>query len=268
MTFEKEDLSGSNPKFVVRDRDGVKWTVKLGDEARSETAASRFVWAAGYFTAEDYFVADLRVEGMPAHLKRGAQFASAQGARNARLKRHISGEENEGAWSWRADPFSGSREWNGLRVLMALLNNWDLKDENNVIYKEKSGEEIYMVSDLGATFGASAHIYPHRRSKDDLREYEKSRFIRRETPKFVDFATPGRPSILYLGYMKSYFERIRMEWIGKEIPRADAKWIGELLGHLSKSQIRDAFRAAGYTAEEIDGFSSVLEARIAALKDL
>ena len=54
-TFVKEDLDGSNPKFVVRDRDGVKWKVKLGLEARPETVATRLVWAVGYFANEDYF---------------------------------------------------------------------------------------------------------------------------------------------------------------------------------------------------------------------
>src|SRR5579862_9062574 len=54
FTFIQEDMDGSNPKFDVRDQDGVKWKVKLGAEARPEVAASRLVWAAGYFTNEDY----------------------------------------------------------------------------------------------------------------------------------------------------------------------------------------------------------------------
>src|SRR5580698_4012444 len=49
FTFLKEDLDGTNPKFDVRDENGVKWKVKLGIEARPETAASRLTWAAGYF---------------------------------------------------------------------------------------------------------------------------------------------------------------------------------------------------------------------------
>src|SRR5437016_5202568 len=56
FTFEKEDLEGTNPKFVVRDADGLKWKVKLGLEARPETVASRIVWAAGYYADEDYFL--------------------------------------------------------------------------------------------------------------------------------------------------------------------------------------------------------------------
>src|ERR1700739_4097396 len=64
FTFLKEDMEGSNPKFTVRDRDGVKWKVKLGVEARPETTASRIVWAVGYFADEDYFLPQIKVEKM------------------------------------------------------------------------------------------------------------------------------------------------------------------------------------------------------------
>src|ERR1700676_1910315 len=43
FTFEKEDLDGTNPKYVVRDESGVKWKLKLGVEAKPETVASRLV---------------------------------------------------------------------------------------------------------------------------------------------------------------------------------------------------------------------------------
>src|SRR5437763_12630252 len=56
LIFEKEDLQGSSPKFAVKDEQGVKWTIKLGPEARPETVASRLVWAVGYFANEDYFL--------------------------------------------------------------------------------------------------------------------------------------------------------------------------------------------------------------------
>ena len=54
FTFVEEDMNGTNPKYIVRDRDKVKWTVKLGLEARPETVASRLVWAAGYPVAEEF----------------------------------------------------------------------------------------------------------------------------------------------------------------------------------------------------------------------
>src|SRR5262245_45281007 len=60
FTFVRENLGGSSPKFVIRDQDGAEWKVKLGSEARAETAATRLIWAAGYYTDEDYIVPVLR----------------------------------------------------------------------------------------------------------------------------------------------------------------------------------------------------------------
>src|SRR5438270_9954338 len=37
LTFLREDSGGSNPKFDVRDENGTKWKVKLGEEAQPET---------------------------------------------------------------------------------------------------------------------------------------------------------------------------------------------------------------------------------------
>jgi hypothetical protein len=268
FTFEKEDLDGTNPKFVVHDRDGVKWKVKLGEEARPETVASRLVWAAGYFADEDYFLQDFKVEGMPSHLHRGGNLVAPDGSmHNVRLKRYLKGEEKLGEWQWLADPFTGSREWNGLRVLMALIDNWDLKDVNNSIYN-RDGIRIYLVSDLGASFGTTGRSYTRADSKGNLDAYQNSRFIVRTTPDTVGFMTPSRPAFVHLIEMPEYMERVHMEWIGKGIPRADARWIGELLSRLSSDQIQAAFLAAGYTSREIDGFSAVVEKRIDALKRL
>jgi hypothetical protein len=59
-----------------------------------------------------------------------------------------------------------------------------------------------------------------------------------------------------------------MENVTKHIPRADAKWLGQLLGQLSEEQIRDCFRAAGYTPDEVAGYSKEVQKRIAALNAL
>src|SRR5215471_5666596 len=64
--FIKEDLDGTNPKFVVQDDVGTTWTLKLGWEAKPETAASRIVWAVGYIADADYYLPHLCVEGLPA----------------------------------------------------------------------------------------------------------------------------------------------------------------------------------------------------------
>lgn len=266
FTFVKEDLDGTNPKFVVRDEQGHKWKVKLGIEARPETVASRIVWAVGYFTNEDYFVPDLPVRGMPAHLHRGQNLVGADGSvHNVRLKRED--EKKLGDWQWRQDPFTGTRELNGLRVMMAVINNWDLKDENNAIYQQDS-HRVYMVSDLGASFGSAGRTWPRDKAKGNLNSYEHSKFIRRITASTVDFQVPARPKYVYWVNPKEYLMRVHLEWIGKNISRADARWMGQLLARLSPKQIRDAFRAAGYSPEQIDEFARVLESRVSELTRL
>src|SRR5579862_5880309 len=259
FTFLKEDLDGTNPKYDVRDADGVKWKIKLGAEARPETVASRFVWAMGYHTDEDYFVPEVQVAGLPAHLHRGQKLIGAGGVmRNVRLKRE-EGEKKEGIWRWRDNPFNDTRELDGLRVMMAVINNWDLKDENNAIRDEKrkdDGEKrVYEVSDLGASFGTTGRGLSHTKSKGNLRSYSRSKFIKRVGPQFVDFNAPSRPALLVIFNPHEFFGRLGLRWIGRDVPRQHARWIGDMLGQLSRQQIRDAFRAGGYEGEELDSFA-------------
>jgi hypothetical protein len=273
FTFVKEDRSGTNPKFDVHDENGVKWKVKLGVEAKPETVATRFVWAVGYYANEDYFLHELRVENLP-HLSRGQNLVGPDGTiRDVRLKRYVEGEKKVGEWKWSENPFTSQRELNGLRVMMALLNNWDLKDENNAVYDEKSKDiddpkVHYLVSDLGASFGTTGRGLTHSASKGNLHSYRRSKFISKVTPEYVDFNVPSRPALIYVFTPKEFASRMDMRWIGKHIPRSDAKWIGGLLAQLSPQQIRDAFRAADYSPEQIEGFAAVVEQRIAELNKL
>lgn len=274
FTYEKEDLSGSNPKLVVHDVAGVKWKLKVGPEARPETAATRFVWAAGYFTTDDYLISQIHIDEVP-HLHRGRSLIGDGSAVNdVRLKRNPEGYEKAGIWRWKDEKQSGSREYNGLRVLMAVLNNWDLKDQNNEILEKKKSkdtgqpERLLIVSDLGASFGTIGLGWDHNNRKGNLEFYRRSKFITHTDSEYVNFSSPARPGPIVLLNPHEYFMRIHEEWIGRHIPRADAKWMGDLLGRLSDTQIRDAFRAAGYSSLEIDGFAAVLEARIQALRNL
>ena len=271
FTFQKEDLGGSSPKFDVVDEQGVKWRVKMGDEARPETAASRLVWAVGYFTNEDYFVPTLQVKDMGS-LQRGRSMVKpGGGVYNVRLKRYLRNEKKIGTWAWANDPFANTREWNGLRVLMAVINNWDLKDENNAVYQlrgPQGAEQVYMVSDLGASFGTTGLSWTRRGSRGNLSAYSHSKLIRHQTPEYVDFSVPSRPALIRFPSPHELGLRMGLRWIALGVPRADARWMGDLLAHLSPQQIRDAFRAAGYSPEQVEGFDEVVEERIAELRAL
>jgi len=86
-TFDKEDMNGTSPKFDVKDGQGVKWRIKLGQEPQAETAATRLLWAAGYFVDEDYYLPEVKVQGLP-KLRRGQNFVSEGGiVHRARLER-------------------------------------------------------------------------------------------------------------------------------------------------------------------------------------
>ena len=95
----------TSPKFEVIDGQGVEWKVKLGPESQPETAATRFLWAAGYFVDEDYYVAELTVKGLPT-LQRGQEFVSPGGiVHGARLERKRTTVKKLGDWDWFDNPF-------------------------------------------------------------------------------------------------------------------------------------------------------------------
>src|SRR5262249_2242976 len=125
--------------------------------------------------------------------------------------------------------------------------------------------QVYLVSDLGSSFGTTGLGWLPRSSKGKLRPYQRSKFISKITPDYVDFNVPTRAAIIHIFDPGSYLQRLRLRWIGKHIPREDIRWIDQYLAQLSDQQIRDAFRAAGYSPEEVEGFSHVVESRIAEL---
>ena len=265
FTFEKEDMEGTSPKFDVRDDQGRRWRVKLGAEPQAETAATRLLWAVGYYVDEDYYLPELKVEGLP-KLKRGENFISADGTvHGARLKLHVKGEKKLGNWDWFSNPFVGEPPFNGLKIMMALLNNWDLKMSNNAI-REIDGEQEYLVSDVGASFGKTGNSLS--RSKGVPQGYVESKFIEKVTPDYVDFVMHSRPFFLTVLNVPNYQDRTRMERIPKHIPRSDAAWLSQRLSALSDDQIRDCFRAAGYTPHEIDEYTAAVRKRIEDLKTL
>jgi len=273
--FVKEDRGGSNPKFMVRDDAGTMWTLKLGWEAQPETAASRIVWAVGYFADHDYYLPHLCVEGLPAKLHRGRRRFDGHGCTGGgRLKRHEKDEDGATTtmWRWRENPFIGTREFNGLRALMAVINNWDVKDINNQrrTTTDPHGDRVqaFWVSDLGASFGMTHLTLRHSEKRGNLAAYRESPFIRKTTACCVDFAVPAHAAPIVLFNPAQYHMRVGLRWIGRNIPRDDARWMGELLGRLSADQMSDAFRAAGYSDEDSDAFTAILEQRIDLLRSL
>jgi hypothetical protein len=209
------------------------------------------------------------VNNLP-RLKRGQKLVGTGGeVHDVRLQRHVKGEKKTTTWDWRQNPFWGTRELNGLRVMMALIRNWDLHDDNNAILEDDSGRQIYEVTDVGTSFGSPGKRYSSAESKGNLKEFRKRGFISKVKGDYVDFNFPTMPPVLmHIFQVRFWLKQRREAWIGKHIPRADAKWIGSVLAQLSPDQIHDAFRAAGYPPQDVDGFTKVLMSRIQELNNL
>lgn len=243
VRFLRKETGGNNLKYRIRDASGRIWVAKIADESQPEVAANRLLWAVGYRTEIDYLARRLTIPGK-------GTFS------NVRLEARPKGIDRDGDWEWDSNPFVGTREFKGLRVMMALINNWDLKDSNNAILR--TGRQAqYIVSDLGSSFGklpvSSAFILNRfGRSVNDPEDFANSTFIHKvEDNGEIDF--------YYKAKGKKLLEQIRVE---------DARWIGRLLGRLSDRQIRDAFRAANYSPAQITILSRAVKSRIRQLNTL
>ena len=271
FTFVSEDRNGTNPKFDAQDAKDKKWRVKLGSEARPEVVASRLLWAVGYFVNEDYLLPTATVANI--NMRRGHDLIHGDSVTDARFERRPGGEKKIGVWRWKENPFKDSKEFNGLRVMMAVMNNWDLKDVNNAVYQdEKRDRQVFLVSDIGATFASNSEHVHHDTDKGNLESFEHSKFITKKTDKDVSFGTPMLPGGLVLRQgpilLGEAVRRSAITWIGHDIPLADARWMGGLLGQLSHKQLEDAFRAGNFPDDQRESFVRLVESRIAELKSL
>jgi hypothetical protein len=252
VTFEKEDTTGYSVKYHVRDGAGRKWIVKIGNEARPETAAVRLLWAVGYVTEINYLAPCAHIKGAPKPRKK-VERCEGDGFANVRFEARPDNVKRLESWEWKSNPFAGTKELNGLVVLMALLNNWDLKNDNNKILLVKGDdgatEQRYIISDLGATFGKTGGAISHSRNEPE--KYVKTKFVERVKGDRLQFAFSGKQGEL--------LDHVTVE---------QAKWIGSLLAQLSDQQLQDAFRAANFEPEEIQMLTQAVRDRINQLTSL
>jgi hypothetical protein len=271
FVFKEEDKSGTNPKFDVTDANDRRWRVKLGEESRPEVVASRLLWAVGYFANDDYVLADAEVQNLK--LSRGMNWVKHGHLTDARFARKPGGESKMATWEWKDNPFTGTQEFDGLRVMMAVMNNWDLKDINNSVYNDKTNNrQVFLVNDVGATFGTNSLSGSHAHSKGNVESFKGSKFIEKKTETTVNFGTPKAPTGMLvktagMGF-PGYKHRAGMVWIGQNIPREHARWIGSLLAKLSHQQLVDAFRAGHFPEDQINEYVALVESRISELKEL
>jgi hypothetical protein len=240
------DTTGFSRGDDVRDREGTKWSVKLGPEAQSEIAASRILWAIGYHQPATYLLSNWQLaDSRP--LPAGA----------ARFRREQPTQHVVSEWSWSGNPFVGTQPYRGLLVANLMLNNWDWKTSNNKVYElrdQSQTHRMYVVRDLGASFGKTSfpaflRWTPFRLmaqgSRNDVDDFEDQQFIRSRHGDEVTFDYRG----LQTGLVKM-------------LTIADVEWTCRLMAQISDRQWDDAFRAAGYDKGTRERFITHLKEKI------
>ncbi|MEJ7625048.1 MAG: hypothetical protein WKF34_13725 [Pyrinomonadaceae bacterium] len=239
ITFIEEQKGGHSKKYRIKDGAGKTWVAKLGDEAQPETAAVRLLAALGYKTDINYLVPSLTIPGKGTFT-------------NVRLEARPDDIKRGDTWSWTSNPFKGTREFQALKIMMAFVNNWDMKQDNNVILHR--GDKLeYAISDLGVSFGKTGNkglpiFWRIGRSRNVPQEYSEAEFIKNVKEGRINFNFNGKND----GSLG-------------DITREDGRWLADLLIRLTDKQIEDAFRAGNYSEADIATLVESVKVRIRAL---
>jgi hypothetical protein len=162
-------------------------------------------------------------------------------------------------------PFVGTRELNGLKILVLLLSNWDNKDvrdvargSNTAIFEyDTPGGEIearYLITDWGGSMGAWGGTVLSRMTWDcDAFAEQSAEFVRG-----VDES----------GHVKWGYTGQRTADAAFDISVADVAWLLRRLGALRDEQIGAALRACGADPRETETFTRALHARLSQLAEI
>lgn len=261
--FEEEDTGGTNPKIKVTDSAGRRWGVKWGTEVNSEVFATRIAWAAGYFVEPAYFVSAGRIDGIPrGGLNRARKYVGPDGsfvdARFELREPNVEKLKDEQSWAWNNNPFVGTKQLNGLKIVMMLVSNWDSKDQrdagrgsNTGIYtysvSDRQTETRYVFTDWGGSMGKWGNFFS--REKWDCEGFAR---------QSKDFIKGVRPSgIVEFGYSGQ-----RTSDVAEGITTRDVRFVYKFLGQLSDDQLRDGLRASGATEQEVVCFVNAMRERL------
>ena len=229
IEFIKEETGWHNTKYRIRDAKGQVWVAKLGREAQPETAAVRLLWGLGYKTEINYLVPEITIPGKGTH-------------KNVRLEARPANIERLDEWKWKENPFLGTNELQGLKIMMVFLTNWDLLDlQNKVLRVDNNGrvEHHFIVSDLGATFGKLGNnnlpfFFRLGRKTNDPGTWYEAGFVTKVENGLIDFDFKGKGRSLM-----------------EDITVSQGQWLVARLAQLTDKQLDDAFRAANYTPDQI-----------------
>ncbi len=263
--FVREDASQSSPKVLVRDSRGRNWDVKFGSKVIPECFASRFLHALGYFVEDTYFVKSGALERV-GHLTRTRSFIGRDGSfTRARFELRDEPDlvfQRNSAWSWANNPFAGTRELAGLKIVMMLLSNWDAKDARNgqtdantAVFRIPGGSSggpqlAFSVYDWGSTLGGWGGGWHSDRS--DCAAYTT------DTARFVEGVRDGQ---IEFGYSGKHADDLR-----EGITVDDVRWLLTWLRPITDEDIRTALEASGATDRQTGCWTHAIRNRVEQLE--
>ena len=262
--FINEDSNGTNPKIRVRDAKGDQWVVKFGGESHGDVFASRLLHACGYFVQPSYFVASGVVAGVT-EVKRAKPFISKDGRfvyARFKLRDHKSLLPDEDhVWSWVDNPFIGTHELSGLKILMMLTSNWDAKDgrdgpqSNMKVFSVRTspGRSLYVFDDWGSSMGKWGGFFD--RDKWDSAGY------RQQSKDFVKGI--GTEGAVEWGYGGKHEGDIK-----NGITVEDVRWLLRYLSAITDEELRAGFRASGGSEGDVESFTTSIRDRIRQLENI
>jgi hypothetical protein len=259
--FVSERLSGNTPKAIVRDRAGVEWRVKWGLEVKAENFATRLVGALGYFVEPTWFIAHGKIIGAHA-LTRVRGFIRQDGSfANASFERRNPNFQSlPESWAWNRNPFVGTNQLNGLKVLVMLMANWDNKDARDrgigsntaILRRRLNGREqlIYSVTDWGQALGGwGPRLTP------------KTWNCQRFTVQTKTFLQRRQGNHLRFGYTGQHTDDFK-----NDITPANVRWLMRYLGRVTEAQLRNGMKASGAAPAETACLATQLGRRIKQLR--
>ena len=261
--FVEELMTGSHPSVSVRDRQNRLWRLKWGAEAKPEAFCVRFAAACGYFAEVTHYVASGRIDGVTTLTRARTMIGEDGHFEDARFEledRSVRMLFDEHSWAWNDNPFVGTRQLDGLKIVVMLLSNWDSKDRrdvsrgsNTAIFEHSvsrfATEARYLITDWGGAMGKWGTTVVSR-GRWDAEGFEA------QTPSFV---AGIHDRVVDFGYQGQRSE------IGRGIPVPHVRWFYRKARRITEPALRTGLLASGATEEEAVRFARALVARIEAL---
>ena len=163
-------------------------------------------------------------------------------------------------WAWNDNPFVGTHELNGLKILLMLTSNWDTKDardgagSNTAVYSSpgSGGPLYYAFNDWGATMGKWGGFFVRDKWNPEGYGDQTKKFARSPDGQTIEWGYRGK----------------RSKEIMSGIGVADVNWLMTYLGRVTDEQLRAGLQASGARQGDIDIYTRSIRDRITQLEQL